>query len=593
MTKPREHTGDGVSRRSFLAAGLIGAAGATSGCIDMVRSAADPDGDSQVSLSIATVPADSDRASVRIVEHLESNLRAAGVDVSRDVRSPQEFLGRVLVDHEYDVYVGTHPLETDPEYLYEALHSTFTHEPGWQNPFGYTNIPFDAYLEDQRLAAGDERAAIVDRILSTVVQEKPFEPICVPDEYRVADPDRYEGWDGGHLDGRGGYLEVEPAEGVTELTALVTDSRSTRSANPLSPTLHGEDRVVELVYDSLATERDGELAPWLASNWEWADDADEAGTELQTATVDIRENCRFHDGEPLTAADVAFTYRFLADTLLGRRRVPVPAPRYRGRVSAIDSVEVVDEYRLEISTTAARSVAERAFVVPVLPEHRWSALVEEQVGPPDATAPVDGWSPADIDNLPPVGSGPYRYDDHSERDFIALTRNDEHFSLRPAVDGPAPSVETIRFEVDPGSVTSADRVRGGSADVTASHLSPGAIGDVADDPDLERFESSPRRFYHLGFNVRSSPCSNTHFRRAVTSLLDKAWIAETVFEGHATPAVTPLADEWVPDELAWDGADPVTPFPGADGELDVDAARTLFEEADYRYDDEGRLLEGY
>ena len=583
---------DGVSRRSFLTAGAVGAAGATSGCIDMVRSAAGPDGDSQLSLTITTVPADSDRACVRVVEHLESNLLAAGVDVSIDVRSPEEFLERVLLDHEFDVYVGTHPLESDPEFLYEALHSTFTHERGRQNPFGFTSIPFDSLLERQRRVGGDERAALVGEILSAVTQEKPFEPICVPDEYRVAAPGRFEGWERGHLDGRDGYLEVEPAEGVSELRALVTDSRSTRAANPLAATLREEDRAVQLVYDSLAIERDGEFEPWLASGWEWTDGEGD-GTELRTATVDLREDCLFHDGEPVTAGDVAFTYRFLADTLLGRRRVPVPAPRYRGRVSAVESVEAVDEHRLEITASTARSVAERALFVPILPEHRWRALVEERVGPPDATAPVDGWTPADIDNVPPVGSGPYRYDDHAERDHLTLTRYDDHFSLRPDVDRPAPSAETLRFEVDPGSVTSARRVSDGSADVTASHLAPGVVDDVADDPALERFESPPRRFYHLGFNVRSRPCSNTHFRRAVTSLLDKAWIAETVFEGHAKPAVTPLADEWVPEELAWDGADPATPFPGTDGELDVEAARALFEAADYRYDDEGRLLEGY
>jgi peptide/nickel transport system substrate-binding protein len=592
MTNSRGDAGVDVDRRSFLKAGLVGVAGATSGCIDMVRSATGPDDGDQLSLIIATVPADSDRACVRIVQNLEANLQAVGIDVSRAVRSPEEFLERVLLDHEFDLYVGCHPFDPDPEFLYEALHSTFTHEPGWQNPFGYTSLPFDTLLEEQRRTSGDERTAVVEQILSTVVQEKPFEPLCVPDEYRVATPDRFEGWGRGHLEDRDGYLEVSAAEDVSELRALVTDSRLTRAANPLSATLRDEDRAVRLVYDSLAIDRGGDLEPWLASGWEWTGGAGD-GASSPTATVDIRKGCRFHDGEALTAHDVAFTYRFLGDQSLGRRRVPVPAPRYRGRLAAIESVEAVDDHRLTITASTDRAVAERAFVVPVLPEHRWRALVEDRAERFEGAPPADAWSPADIDNLPPVGSGPYRYADHAERDHLTLTRNDEHFSLRPDVDRPAPSIETVRFEVDPGSVTSVQRVRDGSADVTASRLEPGVIDDVADDPALERFESPARSVYHVGFNVRTAPTSDAHFRRAVTSLLDRAWIVEAVFGGHARPAVTPLAEEWVPEDLAWDGADPATPFAGTDCELDVEAARALFEDAGYRYDDEGRLLEGY
>lgn len=593
MTTSRDRSSDGIDRRSFLAAGLAGAAGAASGCIDMVQSAADGDGGDQVSLAITTVHADGDRASLRIVEHLQSNLEAVGVDASIDVRSPRAFRERVLVEHDFDLYVGTAPLETDPEFLHEALHSSFAHEPGSQNPFGYTSISLDELLERQRRATGAERAATVASILSTVVQEKPFEPICIPDEYRVAGTDRFESWESGHLSDQSGYLEVTPGEDVSTLRGLVTDSRSTRVANPLSATLRDEDQVVRLVYDSLATERDGEYRPWLASSWEWSDGKTGDGSSAPTATVDLREGCRFHDGEPVTAADVAFTYRFLADTSLGRRRVPLPAQRYRSRVAAVDGVEVVDDHRLEITAAATPAVAERAFVVPVLPEHRWRALVEDQMGPADAAAPGDGWRPADHDNVPPVGSGPYRYADHSERDHFTLTRNENHFTLRPDVERSAPSVGTVRFEVDPGSVTSVERVRDGGADVTATPLEPGVIDDVADDPALERFESAPRRFYHVGFNVRSAPCSNARFRRAVTGLLDRVWVTESVFEGHASPVTTPLADEWVPAELAWDGADPATPFPGTGGDLDVEAARALFQDADYRYDDEGRLVEGY
>ncbi|MFU8866871.1 ABC transporter substrate-binding protein, partial [Natronococcus sp.] len=93
----------------------------------------------------------------------------------------------------------------------------------------------------------------------------------------------------------------------------------------------------------------------------------------------------------------------------------------------------------------------------------------------------------------------------------------------------------------------------------------------------------------VGFNARIEPFSNPHVRRLVSGLLDESWIVDEIFDGRATPTATPLPEEWVPEGLLWEGADPVTPFFGDDGDLDAEAARAALEEAGYRYDDQGRL----
>jgi hypothetical protein len=100
---------DGLSRRSFLAAGATGAAITTSGCMNSVRSVVGQAGDDQLSLSIATVPAEGDKQSIQIARRLESNLKKAGMAVSLDVRSQSEMLKAVLIDHDFDIYVGLHP----------------------------------------------------------------------------------------------------------------------------------------------------------------------------------------------------------------------------------------------------------------------------------------------------------------------------------------------------------------------------------------------------------------------------------------------------------------------------------------------------
>lgn len=613
---------DGVDRRSVLAAGAAGLSLPLSGCVDTVRSVVDPDRADQISISIATVPGDYDRESLRIARHLESNLQAVGIDATMTLRDPSDVLEMVLLEHEFDVYVGRHPADFDPDFLYDALHSTFANEAGWQNPFGTdrfddewvddelldgqgTDVSTGDHLEEQRRATGDDRADALEGLLVELAQRKPFDPICRPTECRLYRDDRFDGWEGRHLATRRGYIGLEPTDDdVDRLTALVTDSRPTANVNPLSATNRERGPIVDLLYDSLGTVVDDEgepsVEPWLADHWETATDGD----GRTTVTVTLREECPFHDhdetDETVTAKDVAFTYRFYEDTTYGRPSSPSsPAPRYRGQTSAVDEIEVEDDYRLRIAIDGNVAVAERALTVPILPRHVWVDELDDRHEDADDFSPEQGrWDLVTSSSIEPVGSGPYRFGSQSERDHLTLERFDDHFTLRDGEDDDhllEPGVEELRFSVDPGSETSISRVENGDADLTSSMLDARSIPprDVIDDMDgVEASERSSRTFYHVGFNTRENPCGNVDFRRIVARLIDKAWIVDEIFDGHAEPLATPVTEEWRPDVLEWDGEDPTTPFFGTEGDLDDDdleRARRAFEATHYRVD-EGRVL---
>jgi len=53
-----------------------------------------------------------------------------------------------------------------------------------------------------------------------------------------------------------------------------------------------------------------------------------------------------------------------------------------------------------------------------------------------------------------------------------------------------------------------------------------------------------------------------------------------------------ISPEWVPETLQWgdDDTDPIHPFRGEDGAVDVEAARDALREAGYRFNDDGELL---
>jgi len=89
----RDTDGTSISRRAALAA-TAGLTVSTSGCLQRLRNLVTRDNIDQLSLTIITLPAESDRASIRIANELEQAFTAAGIDVSLDVRSASTSTGR-------------------------------------------------------------------------------------------------------------------------------------------------------------------------------------------------------------------------------------------------------------------------------------------------------------------------------------------------------------------------------------------------------------------------------------------------------------------------------------------------------------------
>ena len=578
MSSNRSGRSDRLSRRELLAAAGVGASVVGSGCMESVQSVV-PGSGNQLSLSISAVPDDDDRQSNGIFRTLERNLEAVGIDVTIDLRTTHEFLRTVLLDHEFDLYVGAYTGSTDPDVLYGLLHSQFENEPGWQNPFGYTNLTLDERLEEQRQLDGESREDAVGDVIESLVAERPFVPICRPDEYRLVREDRFDGWADDHLSGRLGYLGLEPLESADRLTGIVTDARPTQNLNPLA--VHYRDRgaIIDLIYDSLATRRGEELIPWLATDWEW---------DERELYVTIRSTSRFHDDEPLGVEDVQFTYEFLRDGSLGRAETPVPPIRFRRAMSAITETEIVADDRLRMGFDTNETVALEALTVPIFPEHVWRELVEEL---DEDRATTEGWLWDELrsDDVDRIGSGPYEFVDRTERDRLRLERFDDHFTLQDGVDLPGPTVEELRLLVDPGSASAVEQVAGGRADVTFSALESHVVDQAQDATEGSLVENEPTSFYHVGFNCRKPPFSNPRFRRVVARLLDPQALIDEHFNGYATPISVPVDDRWVPDEPSWEGSDPVDPFYGADGEFDEEATREAFRDAGFRYED-GRLV---
>ncbi|MFC6904075.1 ABC transporter substrate-binding protein [Halalkalicoccus tibetensis] len=579
-----------TDRRAFLAA-TAGVLASSAGCLNRFQASVDRETPEQVSLSITTVPNDEDSVPVRIARHLAENLETAGIDVGLQPVTTEQLWRDVLLNHDFDIYIGQHPGYADPDYLYGLLHSQFSEEAGWQNPFGYVNVPgVDEPLETQRETSDGTREGALSSLVEGLREEAPFSVVAYPEEPRALRTDRYRGWGDRSLESPLGLLDLEEVDGRARddraentLQLGISDGRITNNLNPLAVEYRRRWIVTGLLYDPLGRHVDGGIVPWLAADWSWDEDR---------LRIRLREDLAWHDGEALTAADVAFTYRLLWDTTYSEDPPIVPAPCFRSRSTLVDAVEVIGERTLDLTIDAHPDVGLRALTVPVLPMHVW----EERTDPASiAGFDFDSVTEALVaDNMEPVGSGPLRFEDVTTDERLELVRNEDHFLTR-LTEGPleafagGPAYERLVFDYSPSPANVIEAVGAGQIDASAAALPPTEIDRIRGTSGVELVSDETSAHYHVGFNARNAPLSNPRFRRAAARLFDREYLRTEVFAGDATPAFSPIAaagpsDDWHSGHEAGFVGESGT------GEVDAETARDLFYEAGYIYNEDGEMV---
>ncbi len=176
--------------------------------------------------------------------------------------------------------------------------------------------------------------------------------------------------------------------------------------NPGTAVLAEAYTAFELIYDSMyQLNLDGTYSLELAESVAVSDD----GTVW---TFNIRDGFKFHDGEPLTAADIAFTYNFY-QTNPDFPFLPVYTDYFA-------SVEAPDDSTVVITLTQAIPNMESQLIfLYVLPEHIWSALEGD---------------PAEYENLDMIGSGPFKLVEYAPDEFIHFAATGEHPLYSPKID---------------------------------------------------------------------------------------------------------------------------------------------------------------
>ena len=189
--------------------------------------------------------------------------------------------------------------------------------------------------------------------------------------------------------------------------ALVVASPDiTSTFNPLFKYSEVDKWLEDLVFDGLFVfGAGGELESALAESWSSSEDG-------LIYTVILKENITFHDGTPLTAKDVIFTY----DAIMNEAYVGT----YTKTAAYLSSYEAVDDYTLSFTFKSERMENLSALVIPILSEahyrfSNWNAFVE-------------GFRT-------PIGTGSFKFESYSQDESIVLLKNSNYWKSNAKISG--------------------------------------------------------------------------------------------------------------------------------------------------------------
>jgi ABC-type transport system substrate-binding protein len=278
-----------------------------------------------------------------------------------------------------------------------------------------------------------------------------------------------------------------------------------------------------LVYDTcLSYDDDLLIIPWLAESYAVSTD----GLQINFT---IREGATWHDGENLTASDVAFTFEYIRDapsdvnwwTMLQNM---TSATAY-GNV-------VVCEFN-QLFSFALHNLGE----IYILPEHIWD----------DAPADDARWN--DATNVTAhVGSGPFMYVNRVPDEFTTLNRFNNWWGEDNPLVGQLPNIDQIRIDVVQGQDARLLAMRNGDADTERYEVFGSYVDEVLNYTELQLVQDVASQWdYVLGMNTTINGLNDTIVRRAMGLAIDREELILFGRLGHGTATYSAIPEVFYPD----------------------------------------------
>ncbi len=271
---------------------------------------------------------------------------------------------------------------------------------------------------------------------------------------------------------------------------------------------------------------DGAVLPALARSWEISAD----GTVY---TFRLAEGVSFHDGTPMTAADVVFS--------LDRARAEDSTNAQKQLFAGIASVEAVDDATVRVT----------------LEQPDGAFLFNMAWGDAVILSPAS----AETNATNPIGTGPFRFVRWAQGDRIELERNPDYWGAPVALER-----ATFRFISDPSAAFAA--MMAGDVDAFPNFPAPETLTQFEADPRFSVIVGSTEGETIIAMNHRTEALSDIRVRQAIAHAVNRQDIIDGAMFGHGTPIGTHFA----PHHPFYVDLTDLSPH-------DPDAARALLAEA--------------
>ena len=241
------------------------------------------------------------------------------------------------------------------------------------------------------------------------------------------------------------------------------------------------------------------LQPILAESWEQV-----------SPTVwrfHIRKGVKFHNGQPLTAADVKYS--------LDRVKDPATASWLATNVAAMTNAEVKDDYSLDVTLSApVASFLDKLVQIGIVPK-----------------------GSGDQQKRSPVGTGPFKFQEYKANEHLVVVKNPDYWQQG------LPYLDKITFRPIPETSVALTNLEAGDIDMV-SFLSPAEAAAAMQVPGATitvQPATTSEAFFEV--NRRKEPLSDPKVYAAIAKCLDRDAVGKLVYQGYGTPTDVPIAPQ--------------------------------------------------
>jgi peptide/nickel transport system substrate-binding protein len=257
---------------------------------------------------------------------------------------------------------------------------------------------------------------------------------------------------------------------------------------------------MSFLFDTLTWKDENGIIPWLAESWEMSEDG-------KTWTFALRSDVRWHDGQPFTAADVAFTFSYVQEN--------EAEIVWSGEIAKVEDVQAVDEYavRFTLSDPVAGPHFNLFGSVPIIPRHIWEGVED----------PVKYLVPEAV-----IGTGPFILETYSkEEGLYVYQENPDFWGDQVLVDRLVfPKVQDQAAALQAGEI---DMASFWGKEITV-------VKQFEADSNYAILPGPSFWVLQIVFNLDRAPFDQVALRQAVAHAVDRQRIVDQVTQGGAIVA---------------------------------------------------------